>query len=78
MRRTTNDPSSVILPHRFELSISRADFVLQQASFIANIQTLVNATYNTAIVRLWCIQAREGTATAANTSGRRRLLQSAQ
>ncbi|GFS14234.1 protocadherin Fat 4 [Elysia marginata] len=55
------------------LAISRTDFVSQQSTFLADLQTVIRNTYPTALVRLWCLSEYSGTAVSPPT-GRRRLL----
>ncbi|XP_076447241.1 protocadherin Fat 4-like [Babylonia areolata] len=77
VRVDTFIPDQVVV--RFQLSISKADFEAQQSTFIANLQSIVRGTYSTALLRLWCVQERGGTATTPGpvpTGRRRRLLQS--
>ncbi|XP_041349529.1 cadherin-23-like [Gigantopelta aegis] len=71
VRIDTFDPNTVIVS--FRLTISKTDFQSQQTTFLDQVQTLIRAKYPNAVVRLWCIEERSGTATTP--SGRRRLLQ---
>ncbi|XP_059146713.1 cadherin-23-like isoform X2 [Physella acuta] len=44
----------------FALSISRASFVAQQDTFIKNMQDALRKKYPQAVLRLWCVQERDG------------------
>lgn len=56
----------------FELLISKANFELQQNTFITQLGDIFKFRYPTVVVRLWCVTERDGT--ASNPGGARRLL----
>ncbi|XP_071083815.1 cadherin-23-like [Haliotis cracherodii] len=72
IRIDTFDPNAAVVT--FRLSISQATFLAQEATFIAELQTLIRVTYPSAIFRVWCVEIRSGTSGIPST-GRRKLLQ---
>ncbi|XP_046581120.1 protocadherin Fat 4-like isoform X3 [Haliotis rubra] len=57
------------------LSIDEAAFEANSAVFIPNIASIVKISYPSAVVKVWCVETRSGSAVIP-TSSRRKLLQS--
>ncbi|XP_067685464.1 protocadherin Fat 4-like [Haliotis asinina] len=59
----------------FRLSIDEAAFEANSAVFIPTIASIVKISYPSAVVKVWCVETRSGSAVIP-TSSRRKLLQS--
>ncbi|XP_071083747.1 protocadherin Fat 4-like [Haliotis cracherodii] len=69
IRIDTFDPNVVAVT--FKLNIDRTTFQAEKATFISELQTLIRATYPSAVFRVWCVESVGTT----QVSGRRKLLQ---
>ncbi|KAH9503770.1 hypothetical protein Btru_066586 [Bulinus truncatus] len=70
VRIDTFNPAETILS--FYLSISKADFLSKQQTFITNLQNKLQQKYPPAVLKLWCISERAGVATSPGSTSRRR------
>ncbi|XP_059167191.1 cadherin EGF LAG seven-pass G-type receptor 2-like [Physella acuta] len=71
VRVDTFDPNLYVVT--FRLGISRTSFFAHVDSFLSHLQSVIQAHYPTAVVRLWCVEEYEGVAHPP-VSGVRRLL----